>query len=102
VRVTSFDPDKNNQEAAALTGAIKSFNKSFSSISPPSQTGQTVSSDWVPTFSGSVAAYWNKYHDVLTTMSPQMKADLVKGLQKQMVWPNYENIATEPISAPKP
>lgn len=102
VRAASFDPDKNSQEAAVLTDAITTFNTSFASISPPAQQGQIVSSAWVSAFSGNVSAYWSKYHDALTTVSPQTKADLVKNIQKDMLWPNYENIATESIAPARP
>ncbi len=99
---TSFDANKNAEYAANLTQAIKAFNKSFASVSPPNQAGASVQSAWLPAFSDSVAAYWKRYNTAMTTLSPQTKADLIKQLKAETVWPNYENIATEPIASPTP
>jgi hypothetical protein len=102
VTATSFDSDRNAKYASSLAQAIKTFNKSFASISPPSQAGATVPSDWIPAFSDSVAAYWRQYRVALGNLSLQAKADLVKELKAKTVWPNYENIATEAASTPTP
>lgn len=99
---TSFDSDRNAQYASSLTQAITTFNKSFSSVSPPSQAYTSVQSAWVPAFSESVTAYWKQYHQAIAELSPQTKADLIKQIKAETVWPNYENIATEPIAAPSP
>ncbi len=99
---SSFDTDKNAKYASNLTQAIKTFNKSFASVSPPSQAGASVQSAWIPAFSDSVTAYWRKYQAAMAGLSPQSKADLVKKLKARTVWPNYENIATESLSTPTP
>jgi hypothetical protein len=99
---SSFDADRNAKYAANLTQAINTFNKSFASIRPPSQAGASVDSAWIPPFSTSVTSYWQRYHAAIADLSPQSKADLVKTLKARTVWPNYENIATEPLSTPTP
>ena len=96
----SFNGDRNAKYASNLTQAIKTFNKSFASVSAANQTGATVQSAWIPAFSNSITAYWAQYHTAMAAISPQMMADLIKQLKAETVWPNYENIATEPISAP--
>ncbi len=102
VTASSFDADRNAKDASKLTQAIKAFNKSFASISPPSQAGASVQSAWIPEFSNSVTSYWKKYQAAMGGLSPQSKADLVKKLKVRTVWPNYENIATESLSTPTP
>ncbi len=102
VTASSFDADRNAKYASNLTQAIKTFNKSFASISPPNQVGAGVQDAWIPAFSNSLTAYWKKYQAAITGLSPQSKADLVKKLQARTVWPNYENIATESLSTPTP
>jgi hypothetical protein len=98
----TFDADRNAKYASNLVLAIKTFNKSFASISPPSAAGASVQSAWISAFSDSVAAYWKQYHTAVASLSPQTRADLIKQLKAETVWPNYENIATEPIAAPTP
>lgn len=99
---SSFNADKNSKYASNLTAAIKTFNKSFASVSPPSQAGATVQSAWIPAFSSSVTAYWKQYQPAMASLSPQSKADLVKQIKVRTVWPNYENIATASLSTPTP
>jgi hypothetical protein len=102
VATTSMDAGKNAEDATALAQAIKTFNKSFAAISPASLAGASVKSAWIPAFSDSVTAYWKQYQSALAGLSPQTKADLIKELKAKTVWPNYENIATEPLSTPAP
>ncbi len=102
VTATSFDADRNAKYASDLSQAIKAFNKAFASVRPANQAGATVQSAWIPAFSDSVVAYWKQYQAGIGQLSPQTKADLVKGLKAKTVWPNYENIATESLSTPAP
>lgn len=99
---SSFDADRNAKYASNLTEAIKTFNKSLASVSPPSQAGVSVQSAWIPAFSNSVTAYWKQYQAAIAGLSPQSRADLAKKLKARTVWPNYENIATESLSTPTP
>lgn len=102
VATASIDAGKNAEDATALAQAIKTFNKSFAAISPASQAGASVKSAWIPAFSDSVMAYWKQYQNAVAGLSPQTKADLIKDIKAKTVWPNYENIATEPLSTPTP
>jgi hypothetical protein len=99
---TSFDADLNAKYASSLAHAIRAFNKSFASVNPASQARASVQSAWLPAFSDSVAAYWKQYNTAVATFSPQTKADLIKQLKAETVWPNYENIATEALATPSP
>jgi len=99
---TSFDADKNAKCASNLAQAIKAFNKAFASVSAPNQKDASVQSAWLPAFSDSVGSYWKRYDTATPTLSPETKADLVKQLKAETVWPNYEDIATETITAPSP
>ena len=96
----SFDANRNAKYAADLTVAIKNFNKTFASVRPANQTAAPVQSAWIPAFSDSIATYWKQYQAGAVQLTPQTKADLIKELKKKTVWPNYENIATETLSAP--
>ncbi|MGA8535491.1 MAG: hypothetical protein WB615_15390 [Candidatus Tumulicola sp.] len=102
VNAGSFDSDVNAKDAQKLTDAVKAFNKSFASLAPASLAGTSVPSAWIPQFSQSMEAYWNHYHEQLAALSPQAKLDLIKQLKARVVWPNYENIATESIAQPTP
>jgi hypothetical protein len=98
----TFDAQKNGEHAADLTKAIASFNKSFASIRPASMNGANVDGTWVPQFAASVASYWNRYQTALAAMSPEQKAALIKQLKAKTIYPNYENIATQPLGTPSP
>jgi hypothetical protein len=98
----TFDAQKNDGHAADLTKAIASFDKSFASIRSASMSGASVDSAWVPQFAASVASYWNRYQTALAAMSPEQKATLIKQLKARMIYPNYENIATQPLGTPSP
>ena len=98
----AFDAQKNDAHAADLTKAIASFNKSFASIRPASMNGAGVDGTWVPQFAASVASYWNRYQTALATLSPDQKAALIKQLKARMIYPQYENIATQPVGTPSP
>ena len=100
VSATSFDPDRNAKYASNVTQAIKTFNKSFATVSPSNQAGASVQSAWIPAFADFVAAYWKQYQPAMESLSPQAKADLIKEVKAKTVWPNYENIATQPITVP--
>jgi hypothetical protein len=97
----SFSDAKNEENAGNLAAAIKTFNSSFASIAPQNQRA-AIDNAWIPPFAAAVSGYWSKYHAALTDMSPQAKADLIKQLKGDTVWPNYEDIATEPVAAPSP
>jgi hypothetical protein len=99
VNVNSFDADRNNQYSGKLKAAIDAFENSFETFDPTQVQAMNISSAWVPAFADSVKAYWTRYHTSLTTASPQAKAALIRQLKSDTVWPNFENIATEPVSA---
>lgn len=97
----SFSAQKNAAYAAGLKAAIKNFNATFKSIAPSDLASVSVDSGWVGTFASSVDNYWNRYHAALPDLSAQGKLALVKRLQAQTVWPNYEDVATvETIARP--
>ena len=96
VSVTSFDADRNNRCASNLSEAVNGFNKAFTAIASPKRPVAPIQSAWIPAFAESIQAYWAKYATAVAAMSPQTKADLIKQLKSETVWPNYEDIATEP------
>ncbi len=98
VNTSSFDSARNTKYAADLSKAIGDFNKSYDSIEAARH--DVVASAWVSPFAQSLQSHWDQYNGLIAQMSPQTKADLVKDLKRQTVWPNYEDIATEPV-APK-
>jgi hypothetical protein len=97
VRTSSFDPAKNTQYAADFETAIAAFDKTFAPLSATQQ--QTVAGTWVPSFAQSLAAHWDRYSDFIAKMSPQLKANLIAEIKRDTVWPNYENIATQPVAS---
>lgn len=100
VSSASFSADQNNQCASDLTAAISTFNKAFARIVASKQTASVVSSAWVAPFAANVASYWGKYGAAIGGMSSQTKADLTNQLRNKTLWPNYEDIATEPLATP--
>lgn len=94
----SFDAGKNAKYASDLTQAIKAFNKSFASVRTANQAGVSVQSGWIPAFSHSVADYWKRYNTAAASVSPRARAEFVKQLKAETVWPNYEDIATETVA----
>jgi hypothetical protein len=98
VSVTSFDAGRNARCAQNLTEAVNGFNKAFTAIASPKRPVAPIQSAWIPAFAANIQAYWAKYSTALAAMSPQTKADLIKQLKSETVWPNYEDIATEPVA----
>lgn len=96
--VASFDATKNNDYAAKLTKAIESFNSSYATINPQQASASKLSSTWIPPFADSVKSYWDRYHTTIATASPQMKSTLMQQLKSDTVWPNFEDIAPQPLS----
>jgi hypothetical protein len=96
VRSQSFDVDRNNVCASQLMAAINAFNKTFPTIAAAKDV-RTIPVDWVPTFADAMRTRWSTYNAAISTMSPDAKAALLKQLSTETVWPNYEDIATEPI-----
>lgn len=95
VTTSSFDPARNAQYAADLSKAIAGFNKSYDALE--AIHNDVVPGRWVTPFAATLQARWNQYSGIVATMSPQNKADLLADLKRQTVWPNYEDIATEPV-----
>jgi hypothetical protein len=96
----SFSAEQNNQCALDLTAAINSFNKAFAALGPSKQSSPAISSAWVAPFAASVASYWGKYGTAASDASSQARTDLANQLRNKMLWPNYEDIATEPLATP--
>lgn len=96
----SFSADQNNQCALDLAAAINSFNKAFATLGSSKQSSPAVSSAWVAPFAASVASYWGKYGTAATDASSQARTDLANQLRSKMLWPNYEDIATESLVTP--
>jgi len=98
VTTSSFDPTRNAKYASDLAKAIAGFNKSYDSLE--AIHADVVAGTWVTPFAQTLQTRWGQYSGVIAKMSPQTKADLIADLKRQTVWPNYEDIATEPV-APK-
>ena len=100
---SSLDASKNKEYATNLSTAIDSFNSSFATISPQQAQESKLSNAWIPSFAGSVQGYWNRYHSALSAEPQDKKTALIQQLKTDTVWPNFEDIATEPTSpTPKP
>lgn len=97
VTTSSFDPARNAKYAADLGKAIADFNKSYDTLE--AIHNDVVSGTWLTPFAQTLQARWNQYSGIVAKMSPQNKADLLADLKRQTVWPNYEDIATEPVKA---
>lgn len=95
VTTPAFDPTLNAKYADDFAKAISAFNKAFATLVTMRQTA--IAGAWVPSFAQTLAARWNQYSGIIAKMSPQMKADLIARLKRETVWPNYEDIATEPL-----
>jgi hypothetical protein len=101
VNDASFSGDKNARYAADLADAIQKFNAKFKSIAPVDLRYAPVEVAWVGPFAGKMNDYWNRYHAALPALTPERKADLIKRLKAETVWPNYENVATvETVAKP--
>lgn len=94
VNDTSFSADRNAQYAAGLSEAIAKFNAAFKKIAPTNLRYAPVDAAWVEPFSSTVSDYWNRYHTALPGLLPERRADLLKRLKAETVWPNYEDVAT--------
>lgn len=95
VTASSFDPARNQKYATDLATAIAAFNKAFNSLVVTRQP--TIAATWVPSFATTLQSRWNQYSGLIGTMSPAAKAGLIADLKRATVWPNYEDIATEPL-----
>jgi hypothetical protein len=95
VTTSSFDSARNAKYAADLASAIGAFDKAFDSLVVTRRT--MVAGNWVPSFAQGLQARWNQYSNVIAKLSPEKKATLVAELKRETVWPNYEDIATEPL-----
>ncbi len=100
VSIASFDAMRNDQDASSLKKAIDDFNASLGTISPKVAGTDRLSTAWVPDFASSVKTYWDRYHANVATATPQTRDALIKQLKSDTVWPNFEDIATQPLSAP--
>jgi hypothetical protein len=94
VRTSSFDPVKNAAYSADFARAIASFDTTMGTLA---KRQPSVANAWVPTFAQSLQARWNQYSGAIAQMTPQTKMDLMADLKRATVWPNYEDIATEPL-----
>jgi hypothetical protein len=97
VTTSSFDPSRNAKYASDFSKAIADFNKSYDKLEVIH--ADTVTGQWVPPFAQTLQTRWNEYNGMIGQMSPQTKADLIAQLKRELVWPNYEDIATEPVKA---
>jgi hypothetical protein len=95
VTTSSFDPSRNAKYAGDFANAIGSFDKSFAALVTTHRT--TIGAQWVPAFAQGLQSHWSRYGSVIAKMSAQQKTDLVAELKRVTVWPNYEDIATEPV-----
>jgi hypothetical protein len=100
VSATSFDESRNQKYADDFQAAIDVFNKSYATLMATQQ--RMIASAWVPSFSQSLQKAWNQYDGAIAKMAPQQKLDLVNTLKHDTVWPNYEDIATEPLPSSRP
>ncbi|MFZ0032702.1 MAG: hypothetical protein WBE79_05280 [Candidatus Cybelea sp.] len=96
ITTSSFDPAKNAKYAADLATAISNFDKGFSTLSATRQV--SVANIWVPSFAQSLQTRWDQYSGYIAKMPPQTKADLIAAIKRDTVWPNYEDIGTEPVA----
>jgi hypothetical protein len=98
VTTASFDPTRNQKYSSDLGKAIADFNKSYDTLEGIHQ--DVVGSAWLTPFAQTLQSRWNQYDGFIAKMSPQTKADLIADLKRETVWPNYEDIATEPVAKP--
>ena len=97
VTTSSFDATRNAKYASDLGKAIADFNKSYDSIEADHH--DVVPGTWVAPFAQTLQTRWNQYSGTIAQMSPQTKADVIADLKRQTVWPNFEDISTEPVAA---
>jgi hypothetical protein len=94
ITTSSFDQTRNDKYAADLRNAIGKFDKAFSAVAP---TRQRIAGTWVPSFAQSLQTRWDEYNGLIAQMSPQTKANLIADIKRNTVWPNYEDISTQPV-----
>ena len=97
VTTSSFDPSRNAKYASDLSKAIADFNKSYDALEAVHR--DVIPGTWVTPFSQTLQGRWNQFNGMIAKMTPQTKADLIASLKRETVWPNYEDIATEPVAA---
>lgn len=97
VTTSSFDPARNVKYANDFASAISSFDKSYASLLATHQT--MLGASWVSPFAQTLQARWDEYSGVIAKLTAQQKADLIKAVKRDTVWPNYEDIATEPVGS---
>jgi hypothetical protein len=95
ITTSSFDPAKNEKYATDLATAIATFDKAVEPLSATHQ--QTIASAWAPSFAQSLQTHWDQYSGPIAKMSPQTKAELINEIKRNTVWPNYEDVVTEPL-----
>jgi hypothetical protein len=95
ITTSSFDSTRNAKYATDFATAIASFDKSFGALVATHRT--LLAPSWVPSFAQSLQTRWNQYNGVIARLTPQQKADLIAEIKRATVWPNYEDIATEPL-----
>ncbi len=100
VTTSSFDQAKNAGYAADFAAAIAAFDKSFGALSAARKP--VIASAWVASFAQTLQARWNQYSGLIAKMSPTTKAELIAELKRKTVWPNYEDIATQPLVGSRP
>jgi len=96
VSASSFDTAKNAKYSADLGQAIAGFDRVFNQLAGGRRS--TIAGEWVPSFAQTLQARWNQYSGYVATMPAQTKAELIADLKRETVWPNYEDIATEPVA----
>jgi hypothetical protein len=97
--VTSFDAAENAKYAANLNDAIGVFNRAFVPLRSAKQGTATVPSAWIPSFAESIEPNWTRYHSTVAAASPEARTALMNQLTNDTRWPNFEDIATESLSA---
>jgi hypothetical protein len=95
VTTSSFDSAKNAQYASDFQKAIAAFDKAYDSV--VAARFQITNTAWVPSFAQNLQASWNQYGTAVGQLQPQTKADLIAQIKRDTVWPNFENVATEPV-----
>jgi hypothetical protein len=99
----SFDTARNarcSADLADLEQATDAFRKTFATVGTSRGTAALPSSSWVPPFASSIGVNSNRYKAVVAQVSPGAKLTLLKQMKAETVWPNFEDIATEPLPRP--
>lgn len=96
VTTSSFDPARNTKDASDFEKAIAAFDKAYDSV--VATRFRNTNTAWVTPFSQNLQTRWSQYGGAIAQMTPQTKADLIADLKRDTVWPNFEDIATEPVA----